>query len=251
MPAADPPRRPSAAVAAARVLVGVLALAVLGSSYAGQRAAGRGALVDFLGYFTNLTSLLAAVLLVAVGGPTLAGRAVPVALTTARGVATACLLVVAVVYNAVLPGDGGAAPWVSAVLHGVLPVLVLLDWLLVADRPPLPWRRLWLVLPYPVLWLAVVLLRGATDGWVPYGFLLPEHGTRSLALHVAGLLVVLLAAGALVWGISRTRGVRRLGAPSAPTGRGSAPGGHGSPSADHGSAPTGREPASTGHRPVG
>ncbi|MFC8191494.1 Pr6Pr family membrane protein [Cellulomonas sp. NPDC057328] len=236
MPAADPPRRPPAAVAAARVLVGVLALAVLGSSYAGQRAAGRGALADFLGYFTNLTSLLAAVLVVAVGGLALAGRAVPVALTTARGVATACLLVVAVVYNAVLPGDGGAAPWVSAVLHGVLPCVVLLDWLLVADRPALPWRRLWLVLPYPVLWLAVVLVRGATDGWVPYGFLLPERGARSLAVHVAGLLVVLLAAGALVWAVSRTRGVRWLGGSWASDGQGA--------------AATGQEPASTGRRQV-
>jgi len=74
---------------------------------------------------------------------------------------------------------------------------------LVADRPSLPWRRLWLVLPYPVVWLAVVLVRGVTDGWVPYGFLLPERGLPSLVLHVVGLLAALLASGALVWTVSR------------------------------------------------
>ena len=38
------------------------------------------------------------------------------------------------------------------------------------------------------LGVVVVLVRGATDGWVPYGFLLPENGVPSLVLHVAGLL---------------------------------------------------------------
>ena len=53
----------------------------------------------------------------------------------------------------------------------------------------------------------VVLLRGATDGWVPYGFLLPERGPGSLALHVVGLFAALLGAGAIVWAASRFRGV--------------------------------------------
>ncbi|WP_246036279.1 Pr6Pr family membrane protein [Cellulomonas telluris] len=204
MTAPEPPGGPARATAMGRVLAGALVLAVLAYSYGAQRAAGRDRLVDFLGYFTNLTSLLAAVLLVAAGAVALCGRPAPPWLPSARGVATACLLVVAVVYDLAVTGAGGtAAPWVSAVLHVVLPVVALLDWVLGADRAALPWRRLWLVLPYPLVWLVVVLVRGATDGWVPYGFLLPEHGARSLALHVAGLLVVLLAAGALVWAAGR------------------------------------------------
>ncbi|MCM0640630.1 hypothetical protein [Cellulomonas wangsupingiae] len=64
--------------------------------------------------------------------------------------------------------------------------------------------RLRWVLPSPLLWLAVVLARGATDGWVPYGFLLPAHGSGSLAVHVVALLGAHVAAGALVWAASRT-----------------------------------------------
>lgn len=195
-------------LAIGRIAAGALVVGVLGHSYGEERAAGRGNPVDFLGYFTNQTSLLTSVLLIFTGALTLTGRTAPVWLTTARGVATACLLVVALVYNVLVPGTGSAAPWVSAVLHVVFPYLVVLDWLLVGDRRALPWRRLWMVLPYPALWLGVVLARGVTDGWVPYGFLLPEHGLRSLGLHVAGLLVVLTAAGALVWMASRTRGLR-------------------------------------------
>ncbi|UZN03895.1 Pr6Pr family membrane protein [Cellulomonas sp. S1-8] len=194
-------------IAVARVVTGALVVGVLAIAYAAERAGGRGSLLDYLGYFTNQTALLASVVLVVTGARTLAGRPAPAWWTLARGVATACLLVVGVVYNLVIPGTGSAATWISVVLHVVLPVVVALDWLLVADRPALPWRRLWLVLPYPLLWLAVVLVRGATDGWVPYGFLLPERGAVSLGAHVAGLLAALLAAGALVWAVSRTRGV--------------------------------------------
>ncbi|WP_341957512.1 Pr6Pr family membrane protein [Microbacterium sp. LWH13-1.2] len=100
--------------------------------------------------------------------------------------------------------------WASEALHTIFPILLVLDWIFVDDRSPLPWRRLWAVLPYPVLWLGVVLVRGATDGWVPYGFLLPERGAVSLATHAAGLLLALLVSGALVWALSRTRARRRV-----------------------------------------
>ncbi|MGH3691176.1 MAG: Pr6Pr family membrane protein [Microbacterium sp.] len=96
----------------------------------------------------------------------------------------------------------------SVLLHVVFPVVVVLDWMLVGDRPRMPWGWIWSLLPYPLVWLLVVLLRGVTDGWVPYGFLLPERGPVSLILHIVGLLVAVLLAGALVWTASRFRGVR-------------------------------------------
>lgn len=162
-------------------------------------------LFDYFGYFTNLTSLSTAGILIATSVLTLRGRTVPTALTTIRAVAVACMIIVCVVYNVLVPGTGSAPAWVSIALHTVVPVLLVLDWLLVADRAPLPWRRIWAVLPYPVVWLGVVLVRGVTDGWVPYGFLLPERGVASLAAHVAGLLAALLASGSLVWALSRLR----------------------------------------------
>ncbi len=185
-------------------------MAVLGRTL----ATGRESVLDYLGYFTNQTSLIAALVLIAQGGMVLAGRRMPAALVLARAVITACLLVVAVVYNTLVPGTGSAPAWVSMILHLLFPLVVTLDWLLVGDRPSLPWRRLWLALPYPLLWLIVVLVRGVTDGWVPYGFLLPERGPGSLAVHVAGLLGALIAAAALVWAGSRLRG-RWLRAPTA------------------------------------
>ncbi|MDA1359569.1 Pr6Pr family membrane protein [Glycomyces luteolus] len=191
----------------ARFIAGILAVGVLLYAYVlGGEANGLNPF-NYFGFFTNLTSLLTAALLIATGLHPLLGRPVPAWLVAARAVATACMLIVAVVYNVLVPGTGTAPPLVSAALHIVLPAVVFLDWLLVGDRPPLPWPRVWLVIPYPALWLAVVLVRGATDGWVPYGFLLPERGLASLGLHVIGLFAALSAAGALVWAVSRCRGL--------------------------------------------
>lgn len=189
-----------------RIAAGGLMVAVLVYGYALRIAAGEANPFDYLGYFTNLTSLLSAVVLIVAGVLAAGGRRIPDALTAARAVATACLLIVAVVYNVIVPGTGSAPPAVSLALHGLFPLLVALDWLLVGDRDPLPWRRLWIVLPYPVLWLAVVRVRGVTDGWVPYGFLLPTRGVGPLLATVAGLLAALLAAAVLVWAASRFRG---------------------------------------------
>lgn len=204
---------------AARVAVGVLALGIVGYAYGLNVAAGDSNPFDYFGYFTNQTSLFASAVMIAAGAVALARRPTPALLGYLRGAATGYLIVVAAIYNTLVPGTGTAPPWVSAVLHAVLPALVVLDWAFVDDRGPLAWRRLWVVLPYPLVWLSVVLVRGATDGWVPYGFLLPENGAASLVLHVVGLTAAVVAAAAIVWAMSRRRSVRatdrpqRAGAP--------------------------------------
>jgi hypothetical protein len=204
----DAALRPRAGVVAVgRAGSGLVITAVLVYVYALRIAVGDGNPFDYFGYFTNQTSLLTSLVLIVTGTLAILGRRVPPSLAVLRGIATAYLLVVAVIYNLLVPGTGSAPPWVSALLHIVFPLLVALDWLLVGDRPRLPWRRLWLLLPYPVLWLTTVLIRGVTDGWVPYGFLLPERGIASLIVHIVGLLAAIIAAGALVWTASRSRGL--------------------------------------------
>jgi len=187
----------------ARVVAGVGVLGVVLFAYGLRIAADDPSFVDFFGYFTNQTSSLTALVLIAVGARGAADRAVPVGLALAWAIGAACLIVVAVVYNGLVPGTGSAPPWVSAVLHVVFPLLVVVDIATAPDRPRLAWRHLWWVLPYPMVWVAVVLARGATDGWVPYGFLLPERGLASLVLHVLGILALLLLAAAAVWALGR------------------------------------------------
>ncbi|MFF7293835.1 Pr6Pr family membrane protein [Microbacterium sp. NPDC008134] len=200
----DAPESPTPRpVGIARIVVGLAVISVLVHTYLLGVSAGRTSLFDYFGYFTNLTSLLTSALFIATGILTLRRRRHPLWLSYARGVAVTCMLLVAVIYNLVVPGTGSAPAWVSVTLHAVFPLLVALDWMLIRDHPALRWRHLWVVTVYPLVWIVVVLIRGATDGWVPYGFLLPAHGPATLALHVLGLLATLLALGALVWLASR------------------------------------------------
>lgn len=187
------------ATATGRLALGLLVLGVLAYTFRLLTRTQRIPLIDYLGFFTNLTSLLTAIVLISTGALTLLRGRPALALTLARAISTACMMLVAAIYNVLVPGTGAAPPWVSAALHVVLPALLLLDWVLVRDHPGIQWRHFWLLLPYPVVWLAVVLVRGVADGWVPYGFLLPERGWPSILLTSLGLLLALGLAGVVVW----------------------------------------------------
>jgi hypothetical protein len=112
--------------------VAAVVLSVLVYAYVLRVEAGDTNPFDYLGYFTNQTSLIASILLLVIGIRGTAGARIPPWLHLARGVATAYLLVVAVVYNVLVPGTGSAPAWVSALLHIVFPALVAIDWLWLA-----------------------------------------------------------------------------------------------------------------------
>ena len=165
---------------------------------------------NFFGFFTIQGNILLAVILLVTAGLSLARRPQSGGLVLARGAATGYIAIVGVVYNLLLAGLAGGVtlPWANTVMHVLFPLYGVLDWLLVGDRPPLPWRRLWVVVLYPVAWLVVVLVRGATDGWVPYPFLDPANGYGTVAVYVAAIAVAFVLAGALAWAISRLRILR-------------------------------------------
>lgn len=162
---------------------------------------------NFFGYFTIQSNIITAAVLLAAGLATLRGRAQTPLLMLGRACATTYIAVVGLVYNTLLAGlEGGVSlGWANSALHLVLPIYAVLDWLLVGDRTKLPRRWLWFVLIHPVLWLVVVLARGATDGWVPYPFLDPATGYGSVALYCVGIAVAIVAVGVLVFALSRVR----------------------------------------------
>lgn len=89
----------------------------------------------------------------------------------------------------------------------MIPIYAVADWLLFGDRPALPFSKLWLMLIYPLIWLGVILVRGATDGWVPYPFLNPaqEGGYLTVAVYALAIaaFTILFAYGA--YALSRIR----------------------------------------------
>lgn len=192
-----------------RALVGATGLTAIVATFVDTASRTTINPLNFFGYFTLQSNILTAVVLLACAIVTFAGKTPSAGLTLARGCVTTYIVIVGVVYNTLLvgtPGGGGVElGWANFVLHIAVPIYVAMDWILFADRFRLPWSRFWLVLAYPIIWLVVVLVRGASDGWVPYPFLSPALGYGLVSLFCVGIAVAIAAVGAGVWAFSRVR----------------------------------------------
>lgn len=195
-----------------RLAVALLILAAVVATYAEASSRVRVNPSNLLGFFTIQSNLIlaAAYVLTSLAGSseswTLEQR------TLLRGCATTYIVIVGLVYATLLAPLGAAGgvpiPWANVVLHMLTPVYGIVDWFVFRDRSRLGFDRLWVVLLYPLVWLAVVLIRGATDGWVPYPFLDPAKGYASVVVYTVVIMVVMILFGALVFWISRIRSGR-------------------------------------------
>ena len=104
---------------------------------------------------------------------------------------------------------GALLPWVNFVLHYVMPVAIVLDWLLKPPVAKLQAQHLALALVFPVVYLVYVVLRGASVGWYPYPFLNPANvgGYGGVAVYGLGIAATfLLVSWALLVAGNRLRG---------------------------------------------
>jgi hypothetical protein len=165
---------------------------------------------NFFGYFTMQSNIITGGVLLVAALTTFLGRTQSPLLVMLRAFATTYIVIVGIVYNTLLAGlEGGVSlEWANWVLHVAFPIYAALDWILFGDRASLPWGKLWLILIYPVIWIIVVLIRGATDGWVPYPFLNPATGYGSVALYSIVIFIVAIIVGAIVFALSRVRIIR-------------------------------------------
>lgn len=187
------------ALRVARVLTALLGFSAVVTEVA--TLVERGTLVpaNFLSFFTVQSNLLAAgVLLVAAyAGPGRSRAAGSRRLDAWRGAVTVYMVLVLVVFAVLLSGldaELTAVPWDNTVLHRIVPVLVVLDWLVAPPRHRIPRSASLLWLLYPLAYLGYTLVRGASVGWYPYPFTDPAHG----GYGQVALTSVAIAAGVLV-----------------------------------------------------
>ena len=170
-------------------------------------AQGRGwpmGLVVYFGFFTILTNLLATLATsawrVGQGFPAHRWLTCPVTLTTAA----AAITLVGLVYFFILRHTWkpeGAQFVADAVLHYVMPVLMVLFWAWAVPARAMGWARApWLLL-YPLVYLVYVFARGEIVALYPYEFIdvhkigYPAALRNSVALIAAYALVVGMYAG--------------------------------------------------------
>ena len=165
---------------------------------------------NFFGYFTIQSNIIIAAAWAVALVLAARGRRNVTRESSFRGAATVYIATTGIVYNTLLTGAAvsNTVPWSNSVLHQIIPAYAVLDWLLFSDRARLPMRQVWWWLIYPAVWLVVVLVRGATDGWVPYPFLNPSLGYGVVALYCLGVALFIGLMGVLVVGMSRLRLIR-------------------------------------------
>ena len=169
---------------------------------------------NFFSYFTIESNALAVLSLVLSSFAAVAGGTSD-RLRFFRGAVTVFMTTTILIFIVLLSGfpasELTAVPWDNTVLHYIMPLAIILDWLLVNRRQPIQFRRALLWLAYPLLYLLYSLIRGPIVGWYPYPFMDPSlHGylrviltSVIIALVLAGITALLARAPAWIPG-SRT-----------------------------------------------
>ena len=217
----------STVLAIARLGFAALAIVAILAQLADLASRGTLNAVNFFSYFTIQSNLIAIAALVLPAVAVLAARgAEPRRFDMLRGGAVVYMTVTGVVYGLLLSGTDvdTALSWVNVVVHKLMPIVIVVDWLLDPPVARIELRRSLVWVLYPVAWIAYTMIRGPLAGWYPYPFLDPApNGYGPVIVTIAVIFAAGIGLCLLVAWVGNTLGARR----SAPASRiedGAAPG---------------------------
>jgi hypothetical protein len=159
-------------------------------------------IANFFSFFTIQSNIIAAFVLLASGVRGLRGAEPSRTWDIVRGGTVSWMATTGVVFAALLAGMDAdlqlTEPWVDVVLHQVMPVVLVVDWLLAPPRSRLTVRSGLVWFLYPALYAAYSLIRGPMVDWYPYPFLDPrgDGGYPEVAAYSAGIAVMFIV---LIW----------------------------------------------------
>ncbi len=119
-----------------------------------------------------------------------------------RGAATIYMVATGIIFSLLLTGLQEELlthiPWVNAVLHYVLPLAALLDWLFDLPEHRITFKQglAWLV--FPIAYLIYSEIRGPITDWYPYPFLNPTLDGGWARVFVMAIIIAVVFA-VLVW----------------------------------------------------
>jgi hypothetical protein len=179
----------------ARLFFGLLTLTAIGIQLVIHLQHGF-SVVNFFSYFTNLSNIFAAVVLI-IGAIYLIRRREPTPTDDiVRGASVAGMALVGIVFGVLLRDVdlGSLLPWINFVLHYLMPVVVVADWLYQPPKSTLALRQIGYWLIFPALYLAYSLIRGALVGFYAYPFFNPAKsgGYGGVFLYCVAILVAFL-----------------------------------------------------------
>lgn len=169
---------------------------------------------NFFAYLTIQSNMVFVIAQVVAGLVALRVKNDPEWLTTIRATVLTCTVTAGIVFAFLVQQAGERGfridvPWSDQVLHFILPVIAVADWVLAPGRGRALWRSLSYTLAFTFGWGGVTLVRGSIVGWYPYFFLDPNQvsGIAEFSLLSGIAVSVFIVVGAGVIGLSRIRPV--------------------------------------------
>ena len=121
-----------------------------------------------------------------------------------RGCVLLAISVTGIVFHLLLAPLVGSVSFQSHVLHTIVPLGFVADWLLFAPKGGFRPKDVPVWIAYPLAYLAVNLVTARVDGFYPYGFMdASELGYRGVAINTVALLAAFCVLGGAYVGIDR------------------------------------------------
>lgn len=157
--------------------------------------------LHYLTYFTNLSNVIAAAVFLIAAARWRSERSSTFDLV--RGGAVVYMSITGVVFAVLLSGVNvdSQIPWVNDVVHQVMPIVVMADWLLDPPQSRLTLKEGTLWLSFPAAWIVYEMIRGAISGKYHYPFLSPANGGYGTVLLYSAAIFIfaLIVCAVVVW----------------------------------------------------
>jgi hypothetical protein len=171
-----------------RVLLGLLGLSSIIIEIAVLSHEGVFNASNFFSFFTILSNLFAAIFLIYFGVTNNFSHKTQII----RGAVTLYMLMTGVIFAMLLAGLENvrltAVPWDNLILHYIMPIVVVGDWVLSPPKKTLPRKVVALWIVFPILYVLYTLVRGSMVSWYPYPFLDPSGSSYA---QVVGISLVI------------------------------------------------------------
>lgn len=197
------------AIASYRASLAILtSLAVWQQFHAGTRLIHFQA-INFFSFFTIESNILACMAFL-LGAFFILRYKQPAWFDQLRGAITVYMVTTGLVYAVLLSGNEVALqttlPWVNTIVHQVMPIAVLADWIVMRPKQRITQKQLLAWLLFPVVYVNYSLLRGPHAQWYPYPFLDPRpHGYLMVLAYSIGIAIAITALAYLVRAIGNRR----------------------------------------------
>jgi hypothetical protein len=194
-------------LSSARILFAFLGFSALVTEVATLTARNRFNAGDFFSYFTVEANTPAIISLVLSGFATATGWSSR-ALDYFRGAVTFSMTTVILIFIVLLSGypasELTAVPWDNTVLHYIMPIMLIVDWLVAGTARPIAFRQALTWLAIPLIYLAYSLVRGPIAQWYPYPFMDPAtYGYLGVLITSVVIAAVLSALMWVIVGVPR------------------------------------------------